>query len=194
MWPDLIILGPLITSWRAELGFESTEIFHKWSLNAGYITSKNSPEKFLLCTWKGEWSKSHLAGQRIFSADWNSVAPTFGAKCVFVLDQGPKHGGVSILETQPDGAGSARWFSVSKTSESQGKISIGVFFLIKSLTGYETILWPVLLRIARRNWSDWLSFSISRPSVHKLKSRTGWRTPLWLLLCGVDTLRKTPEL
>lgn len=61
---DLIISVPLITYWRADLGFESTEVFHKWCLNAGYITFKNSPEKFLLCTWKDQ---SHLAGQRTFS-------------------------------------------------------------------------------------------------------------------------------
>lgn len=57
------------------------------------------------------------------------MAPVFSAKCVFVLDQGPEHGGVNVLETQPDGAGSARRFFVSKTSKPQDKISIGVLFL-----------------------------------------------------------------
>lgn len=68
MWLDPIISVPLITYWKAEWGCESTEIFHKWTLNTGYITSKNSPEKLLLWTRKGEWSQSHLAGWRTFSA------------------------------------------------------------------------------------------------------------------------------
>lgn len=128
IWLDLIILVPLITYWRAEWGFEWAEIFHKWSLNAGYITSKNSSEKFLLCTWKGECSKSHLAGQGAFCTQWNFAVPVLSANCMFLLDQGPKHRRASAVENELNGAVSAGQFFVSRTSKPQGKILIKVSF------------------------------------------------------------------
>ena len=61
-WLDLIISVPLITYWRAEWGFESTDIFHKWTLTAGLQCFQKLPREIPIMYMKGEWSQAHLAG------------------------------------------------------------------------------------------------------------------------------------
>lgn len=137
---DLIISVPLITYWRADLGFESAEVFHKWCLNAGYITFKNSPEKFLLCTWKGECGQPHLAGQRTFSVQWNFAVLVFSANSMFILD--PEV--VRVLKNELDGTGRGGRFCLWSIKTTRQDINKGIIF-IKTLTSQESILWWVAI-------------------------------------------------